>query len=101
MKNMLRPNRMRFLLAFSCVLAMQSSRAQKQFNVLDWKSDVSLNSWLVSRMHDQYDKRSKEFNRALSSRKATEAYIQDVRNKYLRLLGSFPERSPLQAKTTG
>lgn len=75
--------------------------AQKQPNILNWKADVSLNTYLVHQMHQQYDAREIEFKNALISKQATLAYIQNLKQKFKTVLGALPEKAALAAKTTG
>ncbi|MFL9482281.1 alpha/beta hydrolase family protein [Chitinophagaceae bacterium LWZ2-11] len=75
--------------------------AQKQFNVLDWKAEYTLNTALLQTMHAQYDERKASFEKAVTSREKLEAYQKDVRNKFIKLLGEFPEKSPLEPMVTG
>lgn len=89
-----------FLLTF-CLPVFFTVYAQKQFNVLDWKTDVSVNNYLVQIMRDQYAERKRDFEKALSSRKSTLAYIELVRNKYRSILGEKPEFSKADALITG
>jgi dienelactone hydrolase len=89
-----------FLLAL-CLPVCFTVYAQKQFNVLDWKTDVSVNNYLVQIMRDQYAERKKNFEKALSSRKSTQAYIELVRKKYRSILGDKPQFSKAEAQITG
>lgn len=75
--------------------------SQKSFNVLDWKTDVSVNTFLVQKMHDQYDNRRKVLAQALGSRKGIEAYQGDVRNKFRNLLGDLPVKGAIKPRVTG
>lgn len=75
--------------------------AQKQTNVLDWKTDVSLNTYLVQQMKAQYEARTIEFDRALTSQANTLAYIESIRQKFKSVVGELPQKSTLDAKTTG
>ena len=75
--------------------------SQKQFNCLDWKSNFSVNTFLVQKMHEQYNERRKEFAHALISKKITQEYIQSIRKKFADLLGNFPPKSSLNATVTG
>ena len=75
--------------------------SQKQFNCLDWKSNFSVNTFLVQKMHEQYNERRKEFAHALISKKLTQEYIQSIRKKFADLLGNFPPKSSLNATVTG
>ncbi|MFM6975443.1 MAG: alpha/beta hydrolase family protein [Sphingobacteriaceae bacterium] len=81
-----------------CVLAVH---AQKQFNVLDWKTDVSLNTYLVQQMHQQYDERRAAFATALSTPRGTEEYIRFVRQKFSTVLGKLPQKADLNPSITG
>ncbi len=75
--------------------------SQKQYNVLDWKADVSVNTFLVQKMHQQYNERRAVLEKALSSKQLLAAYIDNTRKKYLQVLGKLPERTSLNAKITG
>jgi dienelactone hydrolase len=75
--------------------------SQKQFNCFDWKSAVTVNTFLVQKMYGQYDKRRIELTNALSSCKLTETYIRNLRKKFKDLLGNFPPKTSLNAQTTG
>lgn len=77
------------------------SSAQKEFNVMDWKTDVTLNTYLLHQMHQQYEKRTEAFSKALTSKKEAEAYIRSVQKKYRELIGELPERTPLNPVITG
>lgn len=69
--------------------------------MLDWKADMTLNTSLVQSMHKQYDERRIAFQKALSSPEALAEYQNSIRNKFLQILGTLPERSPLNATVTG
>ena len=75
--------------------------SQKQYNCFDWKTNVTVNTFLVQKMHDQYDERRKEFAKALTSKKLTQEYIQTVQKKFFHILGNFPVKTPLNATITG
>jgi dienelactone hydrolase len=78
-----------------------SAFAQKQANILDWKTDVSLNTYLVQQMKAQYAARTAEFNKALANQTNTLAYIKSVRQKFKTVVGELPHKSTLDATTTG
>lgn len=92
---------MRTHLVLPLLFCALQGRAQKAFNVLGWKSDVSVNTYQVHRMHEQYETRRAALEKALASRKDLEAYQASVRKKFRELLGDFPVKGPLNAKTTG
>ena len=85
------------LLTFCCL----NTTAQKQYNVLDWKTDVSLNTFLVQQMHQQYDMRRVKLNNALKSKEQTLAYVKSVRRSAKELFDKLPEKSPLNPIVTG
>ncbi|RZL19111.1 MAG: hypothetical protein EOO96_26345, partial [Pedobacter sp.] len=91
------------LFATFCLLQFVSffSFAQKQFNVLDWKADVSVNTYLLQQMQSQYNERKITFDKALLSKQTTEAYIQNVRIKFKELVGKLPDKRDLAPKITG
>ncbi len=87
------------IILFICLVA--SSYSQKSLNVLDWKTEYSLNTYLVQQMHAQYDARRTALAKALSSPVQMKAYMAAARKKYLSLLGELPARTPLNAVITG
>lgn len=83
------------------LLISSSLVAQKEFRVLDWKSEYTLNNHLVQQMLDQYDQRMSRFQQALSSKQNMQEYCREVKSKFSALLGERPPASPLNARTTG
>lgn len=75
--------------------------AQKQYNVLDWKTDVSLNIYLVQQMRQQYDVRTVKLNNALMSKQQTLAYVKAVRQSAKEIFDKLPQKSPLDPQVTG
>jgi len=69
--------------------------------VLDWKADVSLNTYLVQQMHRQYEKRDSDFSEALKSKAQTIAYIEKVKQKAKGLFSKMPQTAPLNPQITG
>src|SRR4051812_30692649 len=98
---------MKGILRYAIVILLMSmlrpgiACAQKQFNVLDWKTDVTLNTYLVQQMQALYEARRKEFESALKSKQSAAAYIGKVGAKAIKLFGSPPQKSPLNATITG
>ena len=84
-------------LVFYCNICI----GQKQYNVLDWKTDVTLNAYNVQLMHQQYDERRINFQKALSSKATMLSYQNGIRKKFLSILGEMPERSALTATVSG
>ena len=83
------------------LLLGQIAVAQKPYNVLDWKSDVTLNAYNVQLMHRQYDERRINFQKALSSKAAMLAYQKKIRERFLTVLGEMPQKTALNASVTG
>ena len=73
----------------------------QSLNVLDWKTDVTLNTFLVQQMQQQYTARRKAFDKAVRSEKTMLVYREAVRQKIIRLFGDRPEQSSLHATVTG
>jgi len=90
-----------FFLVMVLMFFVATGFSQKQFNCLDWKSNATVNTFLVQKMHEQYNERRKEFAHALISKKLTQEYNQSIRKKFADLLGNFPPKSPLNATVTG
>ena len=78
-----------------------NSYAQKQYNVLDWKADVSLNTYLVQQLHQQYGLRRADFKNALKSKEQTLTYIKNVKQKAKQVFGKLPQKAALQVQITG
>ncbi|HYC28844.1 MAG TPA: acetylxylan esterase, partial [Chitinophagaceae bacterium] len=68
---------------------------------MDWKTENTLNSFLVENMRQQYAERSHNFANALLSKDSLLAYAKNIRQKFRDLLGMLPPSSPLNAKITG
>lgn len=75
--------------------------AQKQYNVLDWKTDVSLNTYLVQQMHQQYNERRNNFNKALKTKSQTLSYVNVVKQKAKEVFANLPKKAALNAQITG
>jgi dienelactone hydrolase len=75
--------------------------AQRSWNVADWKTDATLNAYLVQQMHQQYDARRIALNKALQSKQRMQVYISEARKRYLGLLGEFPVAAPLNPVVHG
>ena len=82
----------------SCFLM---TSAQKTFTVLDWKTDVTLNTYLVQEMQQQYADRKLALSGALVNKKAINNYKSGVQQKFASLIGILPEKSALNPKVTG
>jgi len=77
-----------------------SSLAQNENNIMDWKTEATLRSYLLQKMHAQYDQRRISIVDALKSKASMDKYKSDCRAKYIELLGDFPEHAPLNATIT-
>ncbi|RWU10525.1 alpha/beta hydrolase family protein [Pedobacter chitinilyticus] len=86
---------------FLLILSSFYTLAQKQYNVLDWKADVSLNIYLVQQMRKQYEKRNADFSKALKTKAQTLAYIERVKQEAKNLFRKLPQKATLNAQITG
>jgi hypothetical protein len=69
-----------------------------QDNALAWKNNLAYNAYLMRDVHVQYARRNEQFQKALSSALAMKVYREKVRSSYRNIVGSFPSKSPLNAK---
>lgn len=92
---------LKYLSIFLLASLSIKSYGQKQSNILDWKTDVSLNTYLVQQMKLQYEARTIEFNNALTNKANTLAYIKSVKQKFKNVVGELPQNGSLDAKITG
>jgi dienelactone hydrolase len=90
-----------FVSLLACMCFALAANAQKQFNVLDWKTDVTLNTYLVQQMHAQYEARRKEFEAAIKSKEAATVYVKKVQAKAKKLFGNLPAKTALHATVSG
>ena len=90
-----------FLLNTIALFTVATTFAQKQPNILNWKTDVSLNTYLVQQMKLQYQARAIEFNKALTSKANTLAYTKSVKQKFKWVLGELPQKVNLATQITG
>lgn len=82
------------------ILCGCTSYAQKSYNVLDWKSNTTLYNYIIQRLHQQYVQRDSTLAKAFCN-KALPLYQKDCRERYFKILGTMPEKSPLHAEVTG
>ncbi|MGE6220454.1 alpha/beta hydrolase family protein [Nubsella zeaxanthinifaciens] len=91
----------RFLGATLLVFLGLQLHAQKQYQVMDWKTDVSLNTYLVQQMKSQYQLRNLKLTKALTSKNTAIAYQNGVKAKAESLFKNLPPKAVLNAKVTG
>ncbi len=92
----------RLILQFTvilCFLSIQST-GQESFDLMTWKTEYTVRTHLLQEMHGQYDLRRNAIQNALQSKESMLAYRNECRQKYLDLLGEFPEKSPLNPQIT-
>jgi len=75
--------------------------AQDPYKVMDWKTETTLRSYLLQEMHLQYDERRESLASALKTPDRLADYKEQCRQKYIRLLGEIPAKTPLNARVTG
>ena len=77
------------------------SMAQDQYHALGYSQSSAYFSNLMFSVHQKYLERADHFQQALSSKTDMQAYCNNVKQRYLNILGSMPEPYPLNAKVTG
>jgi dienelactone hydrolase len=83
------------------VAACATARAQTGTNVLDWKANTTLTSYLNQQLHAQYAGRPAGLARAAQSAAGAAAYRDSVRARCRRVLGPLPARTPLRMQEVG
>ncbi|MCF8378736.1 MAG: acetylxylan esterase [Bacteroidales bacterium] len=76
-------------------LLFTEGMSQENYDLLTWKSEYTLRTHLLQKMHTQYDLRKVNIEEALESKENMLAYREECRQKYLAILGEFPEKTPL------
>lgn len=75
--------------------------SQNEFRALSWKEGTAYNSYLMRAVHQQFAERKTIINKVFSSNEKMLQYIDDCRSRYHKIIGNFPEKSPLNAQITG
>jgi len=75
--------------------------AQKEYNVLPWKAEYTLNTYLVQQMKAQFAERKLRFEKAVISKKNITAYRDSCKKVYRQLMGILPQKTPLNAQIVG
>ncbi|GGK85474.1 alpha/beta hydrolase family protein [Rufibacter glacialis] len=83
--------------ALACFLALP---LKLEAQVLPFKGQTVYNAYLVRDLHRAYDQRHEKLTQALASKESLRAYQADVKKEYLRVVGQFPQKQPLNAKIT-
>lgn len=73
---------------------------QENYKLMDWKTQYTVRTYLLQQMHDQYDRRREAIQDAVASKENMIAYREACREKYLGILGEFPEATPLNPQVT-
>lgn len=74
---------------------------QQPYKVFNWKSEYTLNTWLLRRMHEQYDQRRATLQQALASPRSLQVYRDSCRERYKKLVGSLPPKTDLNVQVRG
>ena len=77
-----------------------SAEAQKDYHLMDWKTEHTVRTYLLQELHNNYDIRRAVISEALKSKESMLAYRNECRQKYQSLLGQFPVKTPLHAQIT-
>ncbi|MBN1868009.1 acetylxylan esterase [Candidatus Sumerlaeota bacterium] len=77
------------------------SSSPDALNVLEESGDSLLHDYLLEEMRESYARRRADLERAFASAETLEARQERLRTGYRDLIGSFPERTPLNARVTG
>jgi len=91
----------RSLIAIFFFLSTFQAQAQKQYQVMDWKTDVTLNTFLVQQMKSQYEERVQNLNKALLSESTAIAYQNELKARAKLLFSNMPQKAALNTEVTG
>lgn len=91
----------RFIVALLFMSFVLPIKAQKQYQVMDWKTDVTLNTYLVQQMKSQYQQRRHQFDNALANKSSAIAYQNQVKAKAKLLFSVMPQKASLDTKIKG
>ncbi|MBB2147707.1 alpha/beta hydrolase family protein [Pedobacter gandavensis] len=75
--------------------------SQRPFDVLDWKGETSLNTYLVGKLKTAYEARRMTLAAAKGSRSATLDYQHKVRTNIALVMKGFPTKTALEPEVTG
>ena len=75
--------------------------SQDPFRALSWKTPTAFHSFLMRDVHQQFKNRRQELIQAQTSPETMIKYCKEVRERYLNILGDFPEKTSLNATVTG
>lgn len=89
------------VLTFLLLGSFTNVLAQKKFNVLPWHGHNTLFHYLIEHVDQQYQQRLSELRKATLSRQAMLEYKNSRHERYLKLLGKLPKRTPLHVQITG
>ena len=90
-----------FTIVTACCLNMGFLYSQDPFRALSWKTPTAFHSFLMRDVHQQFKNRRQELMQAQTSPEAMIKYCKEVRDRYLNILGDFPEKTSLNATITG
>jgi len=96
-------NMIRLITLFVAILSIFSIRGtgQESHKLMTWKTEFTVRTHLLQEMHGQYDLRRTAIHEALQSKEDMLAYREGCRQRYLRLLGTFPQNTALNPQVTG
>lgn len=93
---------LRMWLAGCGVLAgMCPSLAQSDFKALPWSQSTAYNSYLMRDVHQQYTDRQSSVSKAFASSTEMQKYLDEIRLRYQKVVGEFPEKTALNPQVVG
>lgn len=92
---------MKLLFTLLLYFVVAQSFGQKDYDVLDWKSEQSVNTFLSLKMHQQFDQRRLKLEASLASSDGVKAYRDSCRVRYKNLIGLLPPKNDLNARIEG
>ncbi len=75
--------------------------AQNEFRALPWSQSTAYNSYLMRDVHQQYADRQTAIHKAFTSAAEMQKYLDGCKERYLKIVGDFPEKGDLKAQVVG
>ncbi len=89
------------IIAFLLAISISFVNAQSDFSVFPWKQTFALHSYLLRKIHKQYEMRRDEINNIFLSKENMIQYQKECRKKYWKLYGDLPAKSKLNSQVVG
>lgn len=91
----------KIFLTISLLASSLTILAQNNYKALPWEQSTAYNSYLMRNVHQQFSNRKESLQKAFSSAKEMQKYLNGCRSRYRKIIGDFPEKGDLSAQVAG